>query len=64
MRAYRPSRFGRYEEPEAEADHEKQANMARYARRAREGLPLFEEARQIDASASRVQSPVGIWPSF
>ena len=42
MRGYRPSRFGLIDEDHA-ADDVRLANLEVYAKRASEGLPIFDE---------------------
>ena len=45
MRAYRPSCFADFRtDDEQEIPRQKLANFRRYCRRARKGLPLFEES--------------------
>ena len=47
MRAFRPSRFGRQDEVDEDVDRAKQDNVRQYARRAQEGLPLFDKGSPI-----------------
>jgi hypothetical protein len=44
MRAYRPSLLSEHEPDRIESEVIRLANLERYIRRARAGLPLFEES--------------------
>jgi hypothetical protein len=43
VRGFRPSRYGEYEESE-DIRQTKESRLRTYARRARSGLPLFDDA--------------------
>ena len=49
MRAFRPSRFGRQDEVDEEVERAKQDNVQQYARRAQEGLPLFDKGSHLSS---------------
>jgi hypothetical protein len=50
VRAFRPSKFGRQDEVDEDVDRAKQDNVQQYARRAQEGLPLFDKGLPVSAS--------------
>ena len=53
MRAFRPSRFGTYEEQDVESD--RQIKVALYMERAQAGLPLFDEMLNSEESLHEEQ---------
>jgi hypothetical protein len=60
IRGYRPSLFGLPEDPSEEAEIIRLANLELYARRARAGLPIFEDLDLDVRSRSSVKGERGL----